>query len=102
MPVVRDWPIFAPYGGARVLFPASWVVDTPEQAAAAVLRATADEETWRRAGQEASELALTSFDWSAVRPGFDRLLLGDPNRNPASAGPPETLVTPATRPEEDS
>ncbi len=37
VPVVRDWPVVAPWGGARELFPADWIVDTPEQAADRVL-----------------------------------------------------------------
>ncbi|WP_051942729.1 glycosyltransferase [Streptacidiphilus rugosus] len=77
VPVVRDWPMVAgrPHS-ARTLFPQEWVVDTPERAAARILALTGDEETWRKAGQEASAHALATWDWEVVRPDYDRLLLG--------------------------
>lgn len=76
VPVVRDWPFFAgrPHG-ARTLFPVDWVVDTPEQATERVLATTADEETWRRLGAEASAHALAEFDWDVVKHRFDSLFL---------------------------
>ncbi|MEV0717602.1 glycosyltransferase family 1 protein [Asanoa sp. NPDC050611] len=76
VPVVRDWPFFAgkPHG-ARTLFPADWVVATPEEAAKRILDATATEERWRELGQEAAELSLRTWDWSVTHTGFDRLFL---------------------------
>ncbi|GAB2739140.1 hypothetical protein GCM10027273_17230 [Nocardioides pakistanensis] len=76
VPVVRDWPFFAgrPHG-ARTLFPVDWVVDTPEQATERVLATTADEDTWRRLGAEASGHALAEFDWEVVKHRFDSLFL---------------------------
>ena len=78
VPVVRDWPFFAgkPHG-ARTLFPADWVVATPEEAAERILAATATEEQWRQTGQAASEHALKTWDWTVTQSGFDRLLLDD-------------------------
>ncbi len=76
VPVVRDWPFFAGREhGARTLFPAEWVVGSPEEAAERILAATADKETWTKAGQAAAEHALATWDWSVVQHDFDRLLL---------------------------
>ncbi|MER5882258.1 hypothetical protein ABT160_00345 [Streptomyces sp. NPDC001941] len=77
VPVVRDWPFFAdkPHG-ARALFPEAWVVTTPEEAAERILAATATEDGWLKAGHEASEHALVTWDWETVKGHFDRLLLG--------------------------
>jgi glycosyltransferase involved in cell wall biosynthesis len=76
VPVVRDWPFFAgkPHS-ARTLFPANWVVATPEEAAERILALTATEEQWREAGQAASEHALKAWDWTVTQSSYDRLLL---------------------------
>jgi glycosyltransferase involved in cell wall biosynthesis len=75
VPVVRHWPFFAGRrNGARTLFPAEWVVDTPEQAAARILETTHDSDDWRRTGQAASEHALATWEWDVVKEGYDRLL----------------------------
>jgi len=76
VPVVRDWPFFAGRrNGARTLFPADWVVDTPEQAAARILATTSSDEVWRRTGAAAAAHALTTWDWSVTAPMYDNLLL---------------------------
>ncbi len=97
VPVVRDWPFFAgrPHS-ARTLYPQGWVFDTPEEAAARILEATATEESWREAGARASEHALTSWDWSVVAPRFDRLILGEDRPDPAVA--PAAAATAPTAP----
>ncbi|MFC4503258.1 MULTISPECIES: glycosyltransferase [Streptomyces] len=77
VPVARDWPFFAGREhSARSLFPAEWVTGTPQEAARRVLECTASEEAWLKAGQAAAEHALSVWDWTVVRDGFDRLLLG--------------------------
>jgi glycosyltransferase involved in cell wall biosynthesis len=77
VPVVRDWPFFAGRAtSARTLYPGPWVVATPADAAQRVLGATADEDTWRAAGTAAAAHALATWDWSVVRPGYERLFLG--------------------------
>ncbi|WP_349877982.1 glycosyltransferase family 1 protein [Micromonospora sp. HUAS YX12] len=78
VPVVRDWPFFAgkPHG-ARTLFPADWVAESPAEAAERIFAATATEEQWREIGQAAAEHALKIWDWSVTQSGFDRLLLDD-------------------------
>jgi glycosyltransferase involved in cell wall biosynthesis len=76
VPVVRDWPFFAGRRcGARTLFPAEWVVGSPQEAAARILAVTADEETWCKTGQAAAEHALATWDWTVIQHDFDRLLL---------------------------
>ena len=78
-PVVRHWPFFAGRfagGGARSLFPADWVVNTADQAAARIRALTADEATWRRAGADASRHVTASWDWDVVGGWLDGLLLG--------------------------
>jgi hypothetical protein len=96
VPVVRDWPFFAgrPHS-ARTLYPQGWVFDTPEEAAARILEATATEEGWREAGARASEHALTCWDWSVVAPRFDRLILPDDPAGPPIA-PAAAAAVPTT------
>ncbi|HEX6873508.1 MAG TPA: glycosyltransferase, partial [Micromonosporaceae bacterium] len=78
VPVVRDWPFFAGKAhSARTLFPADWVVDTPEEAAKRILTVTATADGWREEGQAAAEHAITNWDWSVTQRQFDELLLGD-------------------------
>jgi glycosyltransferase involved in cell wall biosynthesis len=77
VPVVRDWPFFP--GAPRQLFPQEWVVETPEQAAARILAATADEDTWRTAGQAASRHVIGTWDWEVVKPLYDDFLRGRPS-----------------------
>lgn len=74
VPVVRDWPFFP--GAPAELFPAEWVVQTPEQAAARILALTSDEQTWRAAGQAASAEVLARWDWSVVSAAYERLFAG--------------------------
>ncbi|MEU1180427.1 hypothetical protein ABZ464_22740 [Streptomyces sp. NPDC005820] len=78
VPVGRDWPFFAGRtNGARTLFPAGWVVASPQEAAARILAVTATREGWSKAGRAASAHALAAWDWPVVREEFDRLLLPD-------------------------
>ncbi|MFE7772840.1 glycosyltransferase [Streptomyces sp. NPDC057445] len=78
LPVVRDWPFFAgKENGARTLYPADWIVTTPTQAAERILEWTGSEDRWREATAGAAKLSLSTWDWSVVSAGFDKLLLGD-------------------------
>ncbi len=80
VPVVRDWPFFAAGAhGARTIFPADWVVDSPGEAAKRILDVTATEDAWRAAGSAASAHSLATWDWTVTSTEFDRLLLGRPN-----------------------
>jgi glycosyl transferase family 1 len=76
-PVVRDWPYVARWGGARTMVRDEWVVDTPQQAAAALLDAAEDPERFGALRAEAADWVATRYDWSVVRPALDALLLDD-------------------------
>jgi glycosyltransferase involved in cell wall biosynthesis len=79
VPVVRDWPLFAGTGGgAREIYPADWVVDSPEAAAERIVEQTGTEEGWRRAGADASRYAVATWDWPAIRPLLDDVVFGRP------------------------
>ena len=80
VPVVRDWPFFP--GSARRLFPESWVVANPTEAADRILAATATEQSWRQAGEEAAAHVLERWDWEVVKGQYDALL----GTQPAVAG----------------
>jgi glycosyltransferase involved in cell wall biosynthesis len=75
VPVVRDWPFFAGRKyGASTLYPADWVVSTPQAAADRILAVTSDEQTWVESGRESEKHALACWDWTAVRTDLDRVL----------------------------
>jgi glycosyltransferase involved in cell wall biosynthesis len=74
VPVVRDWPMFVPYGGAGAVYPQDWIVHVPSDAARRILRTTRDEVTWRAEGKRAQEQALSTFDQSVIGPLYDDLL----------------------------
>jgi glycosyltransferase involved in cell wall biosynthesis len=73
VPVVRNWPLFAAYGGARAVFPDAWVVDDVDTAVRRILETTS-QDRWTSAGSEASDEAIHRFDWTEVAPAYDRLL----------------------------
>lgn len=76
VPVVRDWPFFAgKEHGAHSLYPADWVVDSPQAAASRIRQLTRSEQKWRAAGGAASAYVLATWDWSIISGDFDRLLL---------------------------
>jgi glycosyltransferase involved in cell wall biosynthesis len=76
VPVVRDWPFFAGGpNGASTLFPPEWVVSSPEEAAARILKTTETHETWATAGAEASSQAFSRWAWDNVRPRYEQILL---------------------------
>lgn len=76
VPVVRDWPFFAgKEHGAHSVYPADWVVDSPQAAASRIRQFTRSEQKWRVAGGAASAYVLATWDWSVVSADFDRLLL---------------------------
>ncbi len=76
VPVVRDWPFVAgKRHSAYSLYPADWVVDSPQAAAMRILQLTGSVPKWRAAGEAASAHALATWDWPLVSGDFDRLLL---------------------------
>jgi glycosyltransferase involved in cell wall biosynthesis len=77
LPVVRDWPYFAGRPtGARTIFPASWIVETPEEAAERILRHTNSAAQWRDAGREAADHAMATWDWEVTRGAYLDLFAG--------------------------
>lgn len=87
LPVVRDWPGLVPVGGARAVYPDSWVVTTPQQAAARILAATQlghGDPAASQYARQAQEWALTHLDAPAVLPRIDALVgLGPTGKVPA-------------------
>ncbi|MBD3784559.1 MAG: hypothetical protein IE926_16690, partial [Micrococcales bacterium] len=75
LPVVRNWPYVARWGGPASLYPDAWVVETPAEAAALVLEAAAAGRVGSPSADTA-EWARTHYDWSVVRPRLDEVLLG--------------------------
>ncbi len=74
VPVVRDWPLTARYGGVATLFPDDWIVTDPPSAVARIL-ALADPVARAQAGAVARAAVLDRYDWQATAPLFDQLLL---------------------------
>ncbi|MFB8351896.1 glycosyltransferase family 1 protein [Streptomyces niveus] len=78
LPVVRDWPFYAGRpNSARTLYPESWIVDSPEDAARRIIEHTATEEAWQEAGKLAADHAVSAWDWPVVRKQFEKLLLDE-------------------------
>ncbi|MDO5645566.1 MAG: glycosyltransferase family 4 protein [Dermabacter sp.] len=84
LPVVRDWPLAVPYGGAGTVYPASWIVPDPARAAARILRAARGTEGAGAAGHS----SLAADDWSrgsrepaAIVGAYTRVLRGQSERD---------------------
>lgn len=75
MPIVRDWPLFKQIGGARQLFPQSWVVDDIEEAAGRI-RSLASPDEWHVASTSARRLAHSMFSQRQSRELVRSVLLG--------------------------
>jgi glycosyltransferase involved in cell wall biosynthesis len=75
VPVVRNWPVYAAYGGASAVFPADWVVADVDEAVQRVLEHS-DDAVRRRAGETARRHVVQTFDWPVVAPGYREILLG--------------------------
>ncbi len=74
VPVIRNWPVYARYGGARKLY-GDWVVDTPEQAAERIL-AHSDPQVWRQAADAARDEVKRRFSEDRTGDLYRELLLG--------------------------
>lgn len=74
VPVIRDWPFFAGDGrGARALYPAEWVVETPEEAADRLYRVTQDEQVWSQESGACATRVLQEWDVEVVGSDYDKL-----------------------------
>jgi glycosyltransferase involved in cell wall biosynthesis len=90
VPVVRNWPVYASYGGARAVFPADWVVSDVGEAVQRILEHS-DDSIRRRAGDQAREHVVKTFDWPVVAPRYRDVLLGSPSQQHA-----DIATTPAS------
>jgi len=82
VPVVRNWPIYAAYGGARAVFPADWVVSDVQEAVRRIVE-HCDDAVRRRASEAAREHVMKTFDWPIVAPRYRDVLLGTPSQQRA-------------------
>ncbi|MFV0426001.1 MAG: glycosyltransferase [Beutenbergiaceae bacterium] len=74
LPVVRNWPELRTWGGPGAIFPADWIVDSPQAAAARILAASPHPPA-SQAANSAREWARGHMDWTVVRPVFEAALL---------------------------
>ena len=74
VPIVRDWPLYQPFNGARRLFPDDWVVSDVAEAAERIR--SLDGEARAKAGEEARAHALETFDWPVIAPRYREIFLG--------------------------
>ncbi|ANS79289.1 glycosyl transferase, group 1 family protein [Serinicoccus hydrothermalis] len=84
VPVVRDWPVFAPLDGARGLFGDDWVVDTVAGAADRI-RALAEEPGWSAASDRARAVVEQRFTAGPAGSELVDLILG------SAAGQPRAM-----------
>ncbi|MGH8774639.1 MAG: glycosyltransferase [Jiangellaceae bacterium] len=90
VPVVRNWPVYAAYGGASAVFPANWVVADVDEAVERVLEHS-DDAVRRQAGEAARGHVVETFDWPVVAPTYREILLGTSARRLAEiASPPSS------------
>lgn len=85
VPVVRDWPIFAPLDGARSLFPDDWVVGSVAEAARRITT-LAQEPAWSEASAQARAVVEQRFSSGEARHELARIILGDQGRPPGAVG----------------
>lgn len=75
VPVVRNWPEFAEWGGAASMFPMDWIV-TDARGAADRIRSTADE-GFDPAREDARRWLFGERDPEGTRRAYVRTLIGD-------------------------
>ena len=66
IPVVRNWPEMAPWGGASLIYPERWIVDDVE-AAVTRIRSLADAETHAEEARRCRSWILEHRDPAAIR-----------------------------------
>jgi glycosyltransferase involved in cell wall biosynthesis len=74
VPVVRNWPGVAQWGGPADVYPSDWVVTTPQEAAA---RIRSLESTRIETGLAAREWVLSNLDWSVVADRYTIAIWGE-------------------------
>ena len=73
LPVVRNWPFVARWGGPHTMFPSDWVVTTPAQAAHRIL-AAAEGDLFEHT-RDPADWVTQHYDWSVVGPQLLALLV---------------------------
>jgi len=76
VPVVRDWPLYAAYGGARAVFPSEWIVADVKEAIWRIAEHASDSAR-QQAGERAQEYVVEAFDWPVVAPRYREVLLNE-------------------------
>lgn len=79
VPVIRDWPMLRSRGGARAIYPADWVVDSPEEAVGRIT-SLADPDARAAAATSAQEGLRGIADPVRTRTDLREVLLGDVGR----------------------
>lgn len=87
VPVVRDWPMFAPLGGARRMFPDDWVV-ADVQGAVDRIRANAEEPAWSQASEETRREVADRFEDGSSGERLRQIILKDQVAQPAGTAQP--------------
>ena len=75
VPVVRDWPVYAELEGARSLFPAEWVSDSPADAAARI-RDILARDAWARESRAVVDTVRERFSGDDAGDQLRRIVLG--------------------------
>jgi glycosyltransferase involved in cell wall biosynthesis len=75
VPIVRNWPEMAPWGGAGMIFPADWIVDEVEQASGVIRSLTGDEAHTEEARRR-RRWVLAHRDPASIRADYLALLRG--------------------------
>lgn len=73
IPVIRDWPVYAPWQGAASLFGADWTVASVDEAVERIL-AHADPHAWHDASQQARARVRAKFPAEAAAARYRALL----------------------------
>lgn len=76
VPIVRDWPEMAPWGGAASVYPADWIVHDVEEAVDSILVLARDPAARAAEARRRRELVMAARDPSIIREQYLELLRG--------------------------
>lgn len=76
VPVVRNWPEIAPWGGAAMVYPQDWIVQDVDSAVRRI-RSMAEPETFSAAAANAREWVLESRKATVIRESYIDFLRGN-------------------------
>lgn len=76
VPVVRNWPEMAPWGGAGTIFPAQWIVDDAEEASSVIRALAAEDAAHAEEAQRRRRWILAHRDPGSIRADYLALLRG--------------------------